>query len=293
MRGGGRYTRAQCLHSMLAHSHGEHTSSCEYMSSSSSLCIVLLLLIFSDCRYNSLKDTYLRKLNAKQAAGSGVGVDNGDDASRDGIQNNLPTRYLLLASGQAGLLTSAVTHPIWMIKTRMQLQKRHQNQTLGPTAIPDHLKIPYRSTQDGIRQIIKHEGLPALYTGFLPTVLLVSHGMIHFVLYDELKRLYSDAAQKESQFLNTYESFIISGSAKLVAALTTYPLQVVKTRLQDPANLYGSVRYTGMLDVLRSMYRCVLFSANLVTLLNDTNTSISGCAGMKVSNPSFEAYQHM
>ena len=85
---------------------------------------------------------------------------------------------------------------------------------------------------------------------------LISHGAIHFLCYDKLKSFYTRTFKQQSDnySLNPAESLIIGGTTKIFAALSTYPLQVIKTRLQDQRNMYDKVRYTGMVDAIRKMY---------------------------------------
>jgi solute carrier family 25 folate transporter 32 len=113
--------------------------------------------------------------------------------------------------------------------------------------------VPYRNSFDAVRNIVRDEGMTSLYIGIAPSLLLISHGMINFVCYDKLKSAYLKQFEKDR--LNAAESFVIGGVTKMVAAVSTYPLQVVKTRLQDQRNRYDTVRYTGMYDAMVKMYR--------------------------------------
>ncbi len=95
----------------------------------------------------------------------------------------------MLAATSAGCSVVMVTNPIWMIKTRMQLQRESASGT-G--------KAPYRgvagtfrsrfgesvamhrllASADAVRTIIREEGILALYRGIIPAFLLTSHGAI-------------------------------------------------------------------------------------------------------------------
>jgi hypothetical protein len=48
---------------------------------------------------------------------------------------------------------------------------------------------------------------------------------------------------------------VIGALSKIVASFSTYPLQVVKTRLQDQQNMYHAVKYTGMLNAFTNIYK--------------------------------------
>jgi solute carrier family 25 folate transporter 32 len=82
----------------------------------------------------------------------------------------------------AGASMVALTNPLWLIKTRMQLQMKHAAKKHNMT------KPPYKSLFDAGRTIVREEGFWALYKGAGPALLLVSHGGVQFVVYEFLKR---------------------------------------------------------------------------------------------------------
>lgn len=81
----------------------------------------------------------------------------------------------------AGASMVAVTNPVWLIKTRMQLQMKRAAKEHNMTA-------PYNGMLDACRTIVREEGFWALYKGTGPALLLVSHGGVQFVVYEFLKR---------------------------------------------------------------------------------------------------------
>lgn len=102
------------------------------------------------------------------------------------------------ASCMAGACMVALTNPLWLIKTRLQLQNsRLQEQLLHPTNTSTNitfkqqpntqLKPPYRGLFHAAFTIVKEEGFFALYKGSIPALMLVSHGGIQFVSYEFLK----------------------------------------------------------------------------------------------------------
>lgn len=113
----------------------------------------------------------------------------------------------------------------------------------------------YHGMFDGIRKIAQEDGLGGLYTGFTSSLMLMSHGIINFVSYDKMKQGYRSALIKinkekheRREFSNT-ESLILAGSAKVLACVATYPMQLIKTRIQDPKNKTDDkVRYKGFVD---------------------------------------------
>lgn len=73
--------------------------------------------------------------------------------------------YIHLASAaEAGGLVCLFTNPIWVVKTRLQLQT------------PQHQAQPYSGFADALKTIVKEEGWRALYKGLLPGLFLVRFG---------------------------------------------------------------------------------------------------------------------
>lgn len=68
-----------------------------------------------------------------------------------------------------------ITNPIWVVKTRLQLQRRRQLAALqaapGPSAA--NLATPYRSFVHAVGHIAKHEGWQGFYRGLGPSLIMV------------------------------------------------------------------------------------------------------------------------
>jgi solute carrier family 25 folate transporter 32 len=73
-----------------------------------------------------------------------------------------------------------MTNPVWLIKTRMQLQMKRAGEK--------HNIKPYRGMFDAARTITRDEGYLALYKGSGPALLLTSHGGVQFVVYEYLRK---------------------------------------------------------------------------------------------------------
>lgn len=149
----------------------------------------------------------------------------------------------LLAASQAGLLTLVLTNPITVVKTRLCLQQMSKDQF-------DKSKN-YKGMGDAFHKIVKHEGVGGLYKGFVPGLFGVIHGAIQFMAYEDLKNRYNiyrgkpiDAPLSPSTYL------MFAAISKLLAAVTTYPYQVVRARLQDT-----NCKYSGSLDCVKRTVR--------------------------------------
>lgn len=91
----------------------------------------------------------------------------------------------------SGAIMVACTNPLWLIKTRMQLQtKLVQTTDLKKlsNAASTQIKIPYKNIFDAFFTIVREEGIVALYKGSIPALMLVSHGGVQFMVYEGLKK---------------------------------------------------------------------------------------------------------
>lgn len=160
-----------------------------------------------------------------------------------------PTAAHLLAGTVAGVITSVATNPIWVVKVRLQLQSE-RGRSLRPGA------RPYSGLSDGLVTIIREEGVLGLYRGLSPSLWLVSHGALQFTLYEMVKSYLQRRKESSLDSLVSFrnnanlgnekaasvsDALIASTSSKLVASVTTYPLQVARTRMQE--RMADGVRY--------------------------------------------------
>lgn len=137
----------------------------------------------------------------------------------------------------AGAASTIATSPLWVIKTRFMLQSGTDESTR------------YRNTLDACRKIYRSEGISAFYKGLLPSLLGVTHVVIQFPLYERFKSVASERRQGEA--LSPLDILGCSGGSKMLASMTTYPHEVLRTRLQmhQPASgeRYSNVVQTVML----------------------------------------------
>mmetsp|Transcript_2763 Transcript_2763/g.7729 ORF Transcript_2763/g.7729 Transcript_2763/m.7729 type:complete len:365 (+) Transcript_2763:40-1134(+) len=188
----------------------------------------------------------------------------------DNITLNSLDHFVL--SCAAGGVMVLVTNPIWLVKTRMQLQMKKASE--------QHNVKPYHGMRDAFRTILRKEGPFALYRGSGAAFLLTSNGGIQFAVYEYLRRVFhvqrANLRQKNSNSNNNapslWERFemslgymAIGAVAKIIASTATYPLQVAKSRLQQRAEALeftedGHVRvvqrqYHGLMETFRRIGR--------------------------------------
>mmetsp|Transcript_504 Transcript_504/g.1729 ORF Transcript_504/g.1729 Transcript_504/m.1729 type:complete len:308 (+) Transcript_504:425-1348(+) len=116
----------------------------------------------------------------------------------------------------AGMFTAVVTSPLWVIKTRMQVERVE----LGG-------KKEYETVRQSLAKVIGEEGFFALYKGLFPTVVGLLHVAVQFPLYEAIKEQLQDSCS------STNNVIIASSVSKIAASLVAYPHEVVRSRLQN------------------------------------------------------------
>lgn len=115
----------------------------------------------------------------------------------------------------AGTTTSFLTNPLWVLKTRL----------LGTSRSGVAGQVPAT-----LSNIIRTEGLRALWRGFVPSLFGVMQGSLQFTIYEDLK-------QRRLQYHETLpivEYLSISATSKIIATVMLYPYQLVRSRMQMP-----------------------------------------------------------
>ncbi|KAK9881934.1 hypothetical protein WA026_018128 [Henosepilachna vigintioctopunctata] len=138
--------------------------------------------------------------------------------------NHLTSTQLLVAASEAGAMTLILTNPIWVCKTRLCLQSQNQS---------SHI-VSYNGMIDTLVKLYKMEGIRGWYRGFIPGLFGVSHGAIQFMIYEQMKSVYSRHNDLPlSSKLGVAEYLTFAAGSKSIAVCITYPYQVVRARLQN------------------------------------------------------------
>ncbi|KAH3666972.1 hypothetical protein OGAPHI_003422 [Ogataea philodendri] len=158
--------------------------------------------------------------------------------------------YLACATG--GFLACAPTHsgvlPVDLVKCRLQVKPGL-----------------YKGNFDGIRTIIKNEGLLKIFSGIAPTFIGYGlQGAGKYGFYEVFKKRYSDFFGVS----NAYVYMLASASAEFLADLALCPFESMKVKIQTtlPPNqvvgLYSHL-YSGLVPLwFRQIpYTCVKFTS--------------------------------
>ncbi|KAK5856566.1 hypothetical protein PBY51_008151 [Eleginops maclovinus] len=162
-------------------------------------------------------------------------------------KQSAPSNDLLIGIA-AGVVNVLVTTPLWVVNTRLKLQgSKFRNADIRPTN--------YSGILDAFAQIIRDEGVGALWNGTFPSLLLVLNPAIQFMIYEGLKRQLRRGVPRE---LSSVEVFIIGAVAKAAATIVTYPLQTIQSILRF-GQFNKSTGESNLLSSLRTI-RCLLIN---------------------------------
>ncbi|TYG49592.1 hypothetical protein ES288_D10G106200v1 [Gossypium darwinii] len=172
-------------------------------------------------------------------------------------EEKLSSGHHLASAAEAGALVSLCTNPIWLIKTRLQLQNPlHQSRRYSGIYV---LLFILRYFANALRTILREEGWTALYKGLGPGLLMVSHGAIQFTAYEELRRIMVDYKEKKqksegaSNLLNSFDYALLGGHLKLLQFLLHIHFRLLE--LEHRPSKEGIPRYMNSWHVVKETAR--------------------------------------
>lgn len=163
--------------------------------------------------------------------------------------SNLSTHFL--AGAIAGLAQSPIASPLELAKLRMQLQSN---------ANDDNIK-KYTGAIHCLRDIYKRNGFIGIFNGFGITALRETPSFgIYFLTYEALTR------QNTMTPISTIHMLIAGGLAGTASWILTYPIDVIKSRLQADVNF----KYNGTIDCFKKSIK----QEGLMCLFRGLNSTI-------------------
>lgn len=141
--------------------------------------------------------------------------------SLSGTSSNPSAAKDLLLASIAGVINVLSTTPLWVVNTRLKMSGIGKNK---------HEKPLYKGLIDGLYKIVRTEGVARLWSGTVPSLILVSNPAIHFMVYETLKRHVLDG--RKASEISPLTFFAVGAAAKAIATVLTYPLQLVQTRMR-------------------------------------------------------------
>ncbi|KZT56821.1 mitochondrial carrier [Calocera cornea HHB12733] len=141
-----------------------------------------------------------------------------------------PLWQVLIAGTLAGVLGSTIAAPVELVKIRQQ-------NLLSTQAQPSTLAV--------VKEIWRKRGFTGLYRGFSATALRDSGGGPYFLTYEALHRL-----NPHSPLTPLYAG----GAAGVVGWLSTFPFDVIKTRMQS-VDRASAANYRTTWSTIRTCWR--------------------------------------
>ncbi|XP_023169820.1 peroxisomal membrane protein PMP34 [Drosophila hydei] len=131
----------------------------------------------------------------------------------------------LLLGSIAGIINVFTTTPFWVVNTRLRMR--------NVAGTSDEVNKHYKNLLQGLKYVAKTEGLPGLWSGTIPSLMLVSNPALQFMMYELLKRNLQIFTGGE---MGSLSFFVIGAIAKAFATVFTYPLQLVQTKQRHRTN---------------------------------------------------------
>lgn len=160
----------------------------------------------------------------------------------------------LAAAACAGIVTSTATNPIWLVKTRLQLDRASSGGSRK-----------YKNSWDTVTKVIKQEGFFGLYRGLTASYLGVAESTIQWVLYEQMKSFIRNREQHRrdmgiphttsDKLMDWFATSGAAGLAKFMASLITYPHEVVRTRLRQAPMENGKPKYHGLVNCVKTVIK--------------------------------------
>jgi solute carrier family 25 protein 33/36 len=102
----------------------------------------------------------------------------------------------------AGIATATATNPIWLVKTRLQLDA-------GRGGSDGIAQRRYKNSLDCVRQVLRKEGIGGFYRGLSASYLGTVETAFHLVLYERFKLLYRRALGGSGAYSSTTRADLV------------------------------------------------------------------------------------
>lgn len=135
-------------------------------------------------------------------------------------------KVVIFSCGIAGFASNLITNPMWMIRTRMQAE-------IFKSEGKPHYVRKYKSISGSIYRVYRKEGFFSLYTGLTASMLNISHVLIYFPIYENLKLFLKNLFEPEKESLSSKFVSLSVLISKSWASTVSYPVELIRARQQD------------------------------------------------------------
>ncbi|KAJ1819970.1 hypothetical protein LPJ56_003538, partial [Coemansia sp. RSA 2599] len=235
----------------------------------------------------ALPDSAALRLASTSGSNSSIIVENAykgeqqqdqqQQQQRQRQQQRRPFKSSLAGAG-AGCVSSVVTCPLDVVKTRLQYQGVLQTRFKGVEGYR-----PYGGTCDTLKRIFAEEGIRGLYRGLAPMLMgyLPTWG-IYFAAYEGLKRdipRYWGRRDPEPATVHVLSAM----GAGATTSLLTNPIWVLKSRFMTQS-IYTEYRYKSMWHAVKVIKR----TEGLAGFYKGLGSSLLGVTHVAVQFPLYE-----
>ncbi|XP_048460075.1 solute carrier family 25 member 36-A [Rhincodon typus] len=157
----------------------------------------------------------------------------------------------MVSAGVAGFTAITATNPIWLIKTRLQLEARNRGERR-------------MNAFECVRKVYQSDGIRGFYRGMSASYAGISETVIHFVIYESIKQklLQSksssnmDPEEDSVKYASDFIALMLAAAtSKSCATSIAYPHEVIRTRLREEGTKYRSFFQTFSLVITEEGYR--------------------------------------
>lgn len=170
----------------------------------------------------------------------------------------------VVSAAAAGFSASTATNPIWLIKTRLQLDKSSGSNTM--------------TIRSCAAKIYSELGIAGFWRGVTASYWGISETVIHFVVYEYLKSQLAAYQNKHKDAEKTFidfAGFMLCGAcSRTCATIVAYPHEVARTRLREEGSRFRSF-WPCLIAVYKTEGRAGLYRGLVTQLIRQIpNTAI-------------------
>ncbi|XP_067826003.1 calcium-binding mitochondrial carrier protein SCaMC-2-B isoform X1 [Heptranchias perlo] len=144
-------------------------------------------------------------------------------------QQTLGIQERLIAGSLAGAIAQSTIYPMEVLKTRLALRKTGQ----------------YSGMLNCAKHIFKKEGITAFYKGYIPNMLgIIPYAGIDLAIYETLKNSWLQRYAIDSADPGVFVLLACGTISSTCGQLASYPLALVRTRMQAQATTEGAPQHT-------------------------------------------------